>query len=51
MRRMRVATALIAGGVISTTGIAAFAIRKFGNKKTVDIRPDSTPTKKDCHGY
>jgi hypothetical protein len=41
---------LIAGGVTSTGGLTAIAIRKFGVKNAVDNRPASTPSKEDDHG-
>jgi hypothetical protein len=41
---------LIAGGVTSTGGLTAIAIRKFGVKSAVDNHPASTPSKEDDHG-
>ena len=35
---------MIAGGVTSTSGVAAFAIRKLGVKSAVDNDPVATPS-------
>jgi len=40
---------LIAGSVISTGGLAAIAIKKFGGKNAVDNKPAPTPSKEDHH--
>jgi hypothetical protein len=46
-----IATAvLIAGKVTSTGGIAAIAIKKFGEKNAVDNNSTPTPSKEDHHG-
>ncbi|HEY4355835.1 MAG TPA: hypothetical protein VGN16_08820 [Acidobacteriaceae bacterium] len=42
--------ALIAGSVISTGGLAAFAIRKFGIKRAVDNNVTPTTAREDHHG-
>jgi hypothetical protein len=41
---------LIAGSVISTGGLAAIAIKKFGVKNAVDHDPAPTRSKEDHHG-
>ena len=41
---------LIAGGVTSTGGLAAIAIRKFGVKNAADNQPAPTPSKEGHHG-
>jgi hypothetical protein len=43
---------LITGSVISTGGIAAIAIRRFGVKNAVDNHPAQAPSqsKEDHHG-
>jgi hypothetical protein len=41
---------LIAGSVISTGGLTAIAIKKFGVKNAVDNNPDPTPSpSKEVH--
>jgi len=41
---------LIAGSVISTGGLAAIAIKKFGERNAVDNNPAPTPFQEDHHG-
>jgi hypothetical protein len=41
---------LIAGGVVSTGSLAAFARKKLGLKKAVDQKPSPTPSKENHHG-
>jgi hypothetical protein len=41
---------LIAGSVISTGGLAAIAIKKFGVKNAVDNNSAPAPSKEDHHG-
>ena len=41
---------LIAGSVISTGGVAAIAIKKFGGKNAVDNDTAPNPSKEDQHG-
>ena len=36
---------LIAGGVTSTGGLSAIAMKKFGVKNAADNRPEATPSK------
>jgi hypothetical protein len=41
---------LIAGGVTSTGGLAAIALKKLGLKSAVDNNPAPTESKEDRHG-
>jgi hypothetical protein len=41
---------MIAGGVTSTGGLTAIALKRLGVKNAADRQPASTPTKEDRHG-
>lgn len=41
---------LIAGGVTSTGGLTAIALRKFGTKIAVDNNSPTIPSREDHHG-
>jgi len=44
------AAVLLAGGVASTGGLAAIAIKKFGMKNAANNNPIPTPSEEDHHG-
>jgi hypothetical protein len=41
---------IIASGVLSTGGLAAIALSKFGMKNAVNNNPTTTATKEEHHG-
>jgi hypothetical protein len=42
--------ALIAGSVISTGGLAAIVVKKFGVKNVANNHSVSRPSEENCHG-